>query len=401
MRFPEFSEEWMETKLKDVGEYYGGGTPDTSVKDYWKGTIAWISSSDIKENTIHAIDKSRYITKEAIEQSATKLIPKGSILMVSRVGIGKFAIADEELCTSQDFTNLVTKENEYFLGNYFKARSNRFVRLSQGTSIKGFTINDIKMAKFLIPSLPEQTKIASFLTTVDKRISTQNKIIKHQESLMKGLMKQIFSQKLRFKNENGTYFTDWETKKLGEIGNTYNGLTGKTKIDFGKGKPYIQYMQIFSNPKIDVSNFGLVNIEEGENQKSAQYGDVFFTTSSETPNEIGTSSVLTERVEEVYLNSFCFGYRPNSLDNLVPEFSKFFFRSEEVRKEIVKLAQGSTRFNMSKIELMKLQFDIPQKEEQIKIANFLSSLDNRIEEEKQVLVQYQQQKKYLLQNLFI
>jgi len=401
LRFPEFSEEWMETKLKDVGEYYGGGTPDTSVKDYWKGTIAWISSSDIKENTIHAIDKSRYITKEAIEQSATKLIPKGSILMVSRVGIGKFAIADEELCTSQDFTNLVTKENEYFLGNYFKARSNRFVRLSQGTSIKGFTINDIKMAKFLIPSLPEQTKIASFLTTVDKRISTQNKIIKHQESLMKGLMKQIFSQKLRFKNENGTYFTDWETKKLGEIGNTYNGLTGKTKIDFGKGKPYIQYMQIFSNPKIDVSNFGLVNIEEGENQKSAQYGDVFFTTSSETPNEIGTSSVLTERVEEVYLNSFCFGYRPNSLDNLVPEFSKFFFRSEEVRKEIVKLAQGSTRFNMSKIELMKLQFDIPQKEEQIKIANFLSSLDNRIEEEKQVLVQYQQQKKYLLQNLFI
>jgi len=106
---------------------------------------------------------------------------------------------------------------------------------------------------------------------------------------------------------------------------------------------------------------------------------VFFTTSSETPNEIGTSSVLTEQVEEVYLNSFCFGYRPNSLDELVPEFSQFFFRSEKVRKEIVKLAQGSTRFNMSKVELMKLRFNFPKKDEQQKIANFLLSLDKSIE----------------------
>src|SRR5690606_18433493 len=139
-----FSGEWEEKKIGSLGEFLGGGTPESSNKEYWQGNIAWISSSDIKEGSIHQVDKSRFITEEAIKESATKIIPKKAILMVSRVGIGKFAVADEELCTSQDFTNLVTNEDSYFLAHYFLARANRFIRLSQGTSIKGFTGKDIK-----------------------------------------------------------------------------------------------------------------------------------------------------------------------------------------------------------------------------------------------------------------
>ncbi len=101
------------------------------------------------------------------------------------------------------------------------------------------------------------------------------------------------------------------------------------------------------------------------------------------------------------MNSFCFGYRPNSINDLVPEFAQFLFRSAPTRREITPLAQGSTRFNMSKKELMKLSFGIPCPEEQTKIANFLSSVDEKIEKEKSILVGYQQQKKYFLQNLFI
>lgn len=166
---------------------------------------------------------------------------------------------------------------------------------------------------------------------------------------------------------------------MGEIGATFNGLTGKTKVDFGEGMPYVQYMQIFSNSKINVEEFGLVKIEVNENQSKVQYGDVFFTTSSETPNEIGTASVMLEDVGDVYLNSFCFGFRPNSLTELVPQFSRYLFRSELFRREIIKLAQGSTRFNMSKVELMKLRVLLPKEDEQNKIANFLTSLDDSIE----------------------
>ena len=99
-------------KIEELGRFIGGGTPDTSVENFWDGEVPWISSSDIEIDDIHNIQRTRFITENAIKLSATKLIPKGGILMVSRVGIGKFAVADEELCTSQDFTNLITTENE-------------------------------------------------------------------------------------------------------------------------------------------------------------------------------------------------------------------------------------------------------------------------------------------------
>lgn len=401
LRFPEFQDNWNEKRIGNLGEFIGGGTPDSHKKEYWEGEIPWISSSDINEDSIHLINKTRFITEDAIKQSATKKVPQGSVLMVSRVGIGKFAVADSELCTSQDFTNLVSTQNEYFLAYYFKARSKRFVRLSQGTSIKGFTIQDIKSAKFSIPRPEEQQKIASFLTAVDERIQLLQQKKAKLEEYKKGVMQQLFSQQIRFKDENGNDFPDWEEKKLGEIGNTFNGLTGKTKVDFGKGKPYVQYMQIFSNSKVNIKDFGLVKIEENENQNTVQYGDIFFTTSSETPNEIGTASVMLDEVDEVYLNSFCFGFRPNSLTELVPNFSRYLFRSELFRRKIIKLAQGSTRFNMSKIELMKLKVLLPKEKEQNKIAAFLTSLDDSIESIEAEICGSMKYKKGLLQKMFV
>ena len=202
--------------------------------------------------------------------------------------------------------------------------------------------------------------------------------------------------KLRFKEFSG----EWKERKLGDVGNTFNGLTGKTKEDFGIGKPYIQYMQVFSNYKIDVANFGLVTIKPNDRQNKVKYGDIFFTTSSETLKEIGLSSVLTKQVNEVYLNSFCFGYRPKSLDELVPEFSQFFFRNETVRKKIIGLGQGSTRVNISKVKLLELKFYFPEKQEQQKIASCLSSLDALIEAQNKKVSVLKQHKKGLMQQLF-
>ncbi|MDY0386040.1 MAG: restriction endonuclease subunit S [Methanolobus sp.] len=209
LRFPEFEGEWEEKKLGKLGSFLGGGTPDSSKEEYWEGNIPWISSSDIKDNNIHKINITRFITKKAVNESATKIIPKNSILIVSRVGIGKFAVAKQDLCTSQDFTNLVTSENSYFLAYYFNAHSTRFVRLSQGTSIKGFTSKDAKSAKFTIPSHPEQEKIATFLTAVDKRINLLQKKKAELEQYKKGAMQKLFSQELRFKQDDGSAFPDW------------------------------------------------------------------------------------------------------------------------------------------------------------------------------------------------
>jgi len=175
--------------------------------------------------------------------------------------------------------------------------------------------------KFLIPDVAEQNKIALFLTALESKLNALKQKKNLLEQYKKGVMQKLFSQELRFKEENGKAFPKWEKKKLGEIGETFGGLSGKTKENFGTGKPYIQYKQVFDDSKIDVSRFGFVEIGKNENQNKAKFGDVFFTVSSETPNEIGMTSVLLEHVDELYLNSFCFGFRPNSLEILYPLFS--------------------------------------------------------------------------------
>ena len=135
-------------------------------------------------------------------------------------------------------------------------------------------------------------------------------------------------------------------------------MTGKNSTHFGKGKPYIQYLQVFQNSRIDVDGFGFVEIGENESQNKVCSGDVFFTTSSETPNEVGTASVLIDEVENTYLNSFCFGYRVNR-EYLLPEYARFAFRANGFRKRVVRLAQGSTRYNLSKSSLMKIETNLP------------------------------------------
>lgn len=261
--------------------------------------------------------------------------------------------------------------------------------------------NYILSGKIFIPLEKEQQKIITFFSAVDEKLQQLTKKKELLAAYKKGVMQQLFSQELRFKDAFGNNYPNWEEKKLGEVGETFNGLTGKTKEDFGRGKPYIQYMQIFSSAQIDASKFGLVDVKEGEKQKTAQYGDVFFTTSSETPMEIGYASVLTADVDELYLNSFCFGYRPNSINELYPDFSSYLFRSELLRKQIVKLAQGSTRYNMSKVQLMKVLIQLPSLEEQKKIANFLSSLDKKIDLVSTQIEKTKAFKKGLLQQMFV
>jgi type I restriction enzyme S subunit len=255
--------------------------------------------------------------------------------------------------------------------------------------------------KLLFPQFPEQQKIASFLSAVDEKIQQLTKKKELLEDYKKGVMQQLFSGQLRFKDENGEDYPDWEEKRLGEIGKTFNGLTGKTKVDFGEGKPYIQYMQIFRGSKIKPDEFGFVKLNENEKQSRAQFGDAFFTTSSETPKEIGTASVLLDEIEELYLNSFCFGYRPDNLELIVPQFLQFLLRSEIFRRKIISLAQGSTRYNMSKVQLMKLIVAIPCSEEQQKIATYLSGIDTKIEAITNQITQTQTFKKGLLQQMFV
>lgn len=187
--------EWEEKRLGDVGKFEGGGTPKSTEAKYWQGSIPWISSSDLSENDISSINISRYITQEAINESATKLIPEKSILIVSRVGIGKFAVAPRDLCTSQDFTNIILFPKSIipqFLAYYFVSNKESFLALAQGTSIKGFTGDDLKSLKVFIPIQAEQQRIASFLSNLDQKISLVNQQIELTRKWKQGLLQKMF-----------------------------------------------------------------------------------------------------------------------------------------------------------------------------------------------------------------
>lgn len=167
----------------------------------------------------------------------------------------------------------------------------------------------------------------------------------------------------------------WEQRKLGEVGSTYTGLSGKSKIDFGHGEGrYVTYMNVFTNAISSSKMVEPIEIDAKQNEVNA--GDVFFTTSSETPEEVGMSSVMLENRPNTYLNSFCFGYRPiEKFDNY---YLAYMLRSDSVRENIVFLAQGISRYNISKNKVMEIEVPIPQMAEQRLLGDFFRNLDNLI-----------------------
>ena len=167
----------------------------------------------------------------------------------------------------------------------------------------------------------------------------------------------------------------WEQRKLGEMGQTYTGLSGKTKDDFGHGQArFVTYMNVFSNP---ISNPEMTEpIEIDPKQNEVEVGDVFFTTSSETPEEVGMSSILLEKRGKTYLNSFCFGFRPS--EKIDSYYLAYMLRSESTRAKIILLAQGISRYNISKNKVMEIAVSLPSLDEQKMIGQYFSQLDNLI-----------------------
>ena len=193
-------------------------------------------------------------------------------------------------------------------------------------------------------------------------------------------------------------FTDaWEQRKLGEMGSTYTGLSGKTKEDFGHGEAkFITYMNVFSNPVADLQMTESVEIDSKQNCVKA--GDVFFTTSSETPEEVGMSCVMPESADNIYLNSFCFGYRPTEKFDL--NYLAYVLRAESFRKEMTFLAQGISRYNISKNKVMEVEIPVPSLDEQSKIGQYFSNLDHLITLHQRKCDALQKFKKSMLQKMF-
>ena len=209
------------------------------------------------------------------------------------------------------------------------------------------------------------------------------------KSLIKGLNDSLYTQ------HGGEVLTSFAN-----LGTSYSGLSGKSAQDFGSGKPFITYLNVYSNNVINENDFQYVAIKDGEKQNVVEYGDILFTLSSETPEEVGIGSVYLGK-EKVYLNSFCFGIHITNTEVAFPPYLSYYVSLTAFRKFIYPYAQGSTRFNLCKADFEKASIKLPTLENQKRIYSVLEHIDCKIETERQMLNLYNSQKEYLLRQMFI
>jgi len=253
----------------------------------------------------------------------------------------------------------------------------------------GVSKQQLKTVLLPIPTKSEQTAIANALSDADAYITSLEKLIEKKRQIKQGAMQELLKPK-----------DGWAWKKLGEIGKTYGGLSGKSKDDFNDGVfPYIPFMNIMTNPVIDLEFLDFVNLKTGESQNSAQIGDLFFNGSSETPEEVGMCSILLNDVPNLYLNSFCFGFRLKKELGINGLYLTYYFRSKEGRKLFYSMAQGATRYNLSKSNFNKLDVPIPGIEEQKFIADTLRDIDFDIQLHEEKLDKIKSIKQGMMQQL--
>ena len=395
--------EWEIKTIGDIATVSSGGTPSRKEQAYWNGDIPWVTTAEVQFKTI--LDSAEKITKEGLTNSSAKLFPINTILMAmygqgkTRGQVAKLGI---EASTNQACAAIILS-SDYCVDYYYQFLIYQYENIrdmSNSGSQENLSGSIVKSIPVLVPPYFEQEKIAQILSTWDQAISATEKLLENSQQQKKALMQQLLTGKKRLLDENGVRFSGaWKEYPLGNLGNTFTGLTGKTKEDFGSGVPYITYMNIFKNNRIDINQVDYVIVKEDENQNSVRYGDIFFTTSSETAEEVGMSSVLLEEVERLYLNSFCFGFRLNNFKILLPQFAAYILRSSNIRKQISILGQGATRYNLSKNQLMKLILKLPTIAEQKKIAEILTLSDQEIETLQKKLDCLKQEKKALMQQL--
>ena len=406
LRFPEFTDEWKRIKVSDLLDFYSTNSLSWEQLEYEPNEPYNLHYGLIHVGLPTLID----LTKDKLPSIKNGNVPKKYELC--KEGDVAFADASEdtnEVAKVVEFYNLGGKKvvcglhtihgrnnngqtAKGFLGYCFSSTvfHNQIRRIAQGTKIYSINTRNFSEVFVGLPSRREQQKIATLLRLIDERIATQNKIIEKYESLIQAMCDTLIERE-----------TQQVALSFSDFGQSYSGLSGKNAEDFGDGYPFITYMNIYQNQIIDSTDVGLVKIKETEQQSVVRYGDILFTLSSETPEEVGMGAVYLGETYPLYLNSFCFGIHITDEAKIYSPFLAYYVSSQSFRKAVYPLAQGSTRFNLQKSDFMKKKFSFPMIEKQRKIYSILNTYSDKLIVEKQIIGLLCSQKRYLLRQLFI
>ena len=390
LRFKGFNDEWKEKKLSEIANIVGGGTPSTTEKSYWDGNIQWFTPTEIKDAK-YVASSMRTITEQGVKNSSAKILPKGSILLTTRATLGEMAILENDATTNQGFQSLiVNKNNNNEFVYYLQEKIKKYCyKNASGSTFLEISKSNLEKFKVNMPSLQEQERIANFLTKVDKIIEKQDEKVKNLEKYKKGMMQKIFSQEIRFKDENGKEYPEWQEYKLNELCNFFSGGTPLTsKKEYYDGNiPFIRSAEISSeNTELTISEIGLNN----SSAKMIQKGDLLYALYGATSGEVSISK-LNGAINQAIL---CI--RSNRC-NLI--FLEKVLRNS--KQNIIKTYLQGGQGNLSANIIKELQYNFPCLDEQDKIAKFITKIDIILQKEIDKLNELYKWKKGLLQQMFV
>ena len=377
--------EWETSKLSELSTFVGGGTPSTKNRSYWEGNIPWISSSDISDEGIYNIFVKKFINEESINNSATKLIPEDSILVVTRVGVGKLAINTVKICTSQDFTNLINiKMNKKFLAFYLKELNNKNLKNTQGTSIKGITTKELGNYEIFSNNILEQQKIAEILDCATRQVELQEQLVDKLKVQKKALMQRVF---------NGEYETISIQEALNK--NYLREIKPKELQKYDGTKNYLSTSSIIQDEIVLIEDVVTYENRPSRAQMKPLENSVWF---AKMTNSIKVIKANKNLEDNYILSTGFYGFLCDEI-NLNSNFLKQVFLSDYFNKTKDLYSEGSSQNGIKSNALEKLLIPFIELEKQLEIAEWLSFLDKNILLQQKLLEQYKLQQKALMQLL--
>ena len=400
LRFKEFDEDWAASRIDEIASVTSGGTPSRSISEYWDGNIPWVTTSLVDFNVIQTAEE--FITQDGLKNSSAKLFPKNTILMAmygQGITRGKVAILGIEATTNQACC-AIKLNNSFDTHFIFQNLMNRYEEirdLSNDGGQKNLSAGIIKEIEVVSPSKEEQTKIATFLSTVDEKISQLSQKLHLLGQYKQGMMQKLFSQQICFKADDGSEFGEWEERKLSEISQKamYGMNAAATEYD-GINK-YLRITDIceFSN-SFKIDNLTSPNAELDDKYK-LQLGDLLF---ARTGASVGKSYLYKKNDGITYFAGFLIKFSLNT-NLVIPYFIFLQTLTKGFSQWVVTNSMRSGQPGINAEEYSSYIFKVPCLEEQTKIANFLSAIDQKIDVVSEQLEQAKLWKKGLLQQMFV
>ena len=400
LRFEGFTDDWEERKLGDYSENtFGGGTPKTGIDEYWTGDIPWIQSSDLKKEQLYNVQPSKFITDDAVKNSATKLVPKNSIAIVTRVGVGKLALLPFEYATSQDFLSLSNLKVDKWFGIYSTyTMLQKELNNIQGTSIKGITKPELLKKKMRTPSLiDEQSKIGTLFKQLDDIIALHQSKLDLLKEQKKGFLQKMFPKngakvpELRFAG----FADDWEDCKLEEVLRERNNQQSQSLEN-----PLVSFtVEKGVTPKTD--RYEREQLVVGD-KSSKKYKVTVLNDIVYNPANLKFGAISRNKYGNAVFSPIYITFVVNN-DVTTPEFIEMFVTRNDFIKRALKYQQGTVyeRQSVSPADLLSMVLYLPGKAEQEKIGSFFKQLDDTIALHQRKLDLLKEQKKGFLQKMFV